>query len=79
MEIKINVIEVASELADLAVRRELCDNEDLNECDGEWEKVYQNQKMMDGEVIICYTDKAQDLFNKIYDYYFNMLVDNQIN
>jgi len=77
MEIKINACFIASELADLAVRRELCDNENLEECDGEWEKVYQYAE--DEENVIIYTDKAQDLFIGIYDYYFNMLVDNQIN
>lgn len=77
MEIKINVIEVASSLADLAVRRELCDNESIEEGDGDWEKVYQYAE--DEENVTIYTDEAQDCFISWYDYYFNMLVDNQIN
>ena len=70
MEIRINILEVASELADLAVRRELCDNESLEEGDGDWEKVYEHTE--DG-LSTCYTDKAQERFNVIYDYYFDML------
>ena len=66
MDIKVNAIELASELADLAVRRELCDNESLDEGDGDWEKVYQHTKDCEGTT---YTDEAQDCFLGWYDYY----------
>ena len=69
MNITINLLEVCSELADLATRRELCNNESLDEGDGFWEEVYQKN----GNDTI-YTEKAQDVFNEIYDYYYNEIL-----
>lgn len=69
MNIKVNALELASELADLAVRTHICDNENLEQGDGEWERVY---KMEDD--IIVYTEQAQEIFNHCYDYYYNMLL-----
>lgn len=69
MKIKINVLELASELADLAVRREICDNESIEEEDGQWELIY----IKNGNVI-NYTEKAQDNFNILYDYYYNTIL-----
>ena len=69
MEITINLPQVASELADLATRREICDNESLDEGDDFWELVYQK----DGNGTI-YTEKAQDVFNGWYDYYYNEIL-----
>lgn len=40
MNVTINLLETASELADLAVRREMCNNESIEEGDGQWEEVY---------------------------------------
>lgn len=72
MNININVVEVSSELADLAVRREICDNESLEEGDGFWEEVYQYAK--DEENVIIYTEEAQDCFIRWYDYYFDIII-----
>ena len=76
MEIRINVLEISAELADLAVKRKLCGREDVEEHTEDWDKIYE---YTEDRLSTVYTDKAQDLFNDIYDYYFNMLVDNQIN
>jgi hypothetical protein len=70
MEIRINILEAASELADLAVKRELCVREDIEEDTEDWNKIYEYTE--DG-LSTCYTEKAQERFNVIYDYYFDML------
>jgi hypothetical protein len=63
MNIKINIIEVASELAEM----ELLEN---------WQDsllIYQEAENGD----TYYTDEAQDIFNDLYDKYFNFLYDMQ--
>ena len=59
MNIKINIIEVASELA----QNELLENwgDSLN--------IYNETD----ETETTYTDEAQDIFNDLYDKYFNFL------
>lgn len=69
MNVTINLLETASELADLAVRREMCNNENIEEGDGQWEKVY-----VQNDNVITYTEEAQKLFNDIYDYYYNVIL-----
>jgi hypothetical protein len=65
MNITINVIEVASELAEEIVCAKFEDDESL---------IYQETE--DGT---CYTEDAQELFNEWYDHYFNFLIDRQQN
>jgi len=62
--IKINSLEVASELADKKI------NEVLNNV---YDDIYHED--MDG---LSYTDKAQDLFNDYYDEYLTLLTNLQI-
>lgn len=58
--IKINILEVASELAHREIEKYFdCKVEDIYEWVSDEESKY--------------TDKAQDLFNGFYDYYFNFL------
>ena len=58
--IKINILEVASELAHKEIERHF----DFDES-----KIYDNSL----HTMTFYTEKAQDLFNGFYDYYFNFL------
>lgn len=58
MQIKINIIEVASELA----HKEVVTT--MNERGGE---VYDEEEE-------SYTEEAQDLFNDFYDYYYEFLL-----
>ena len=69
MNVTINIVEVSAELADLAVRREICDNESLDKNSEDWEKVYKEENK-----IISYTEEAQDVFNRWYDYYFDIII-----
>jgi hypothetical protein len=75
MEIRIDLLEASAELADLAVKREVCGREDIEEHTEDWDKIYEYvpSSMEDEDDIIVYTDKAQERFNVIYDYYFDML------
>ena len=57
MNIKINILEVASELADRDLQIEFDFDESL---------IYHDN----GET---YTDEAQDMFNDLYDYYYDFL------
>ena len=70
MNIEINVIEVASELAD----RDL-----IIAFKGEGGKnMFPNGIVEDQEGIDVYTDEAQDFFNNQYDYWFDFLLDRDI-
>lgn len=76
--ISINIVEVASEMADKELNRRqqialhykeyspypLLDN-------GIMKEVYED----DGETVaeVCYTEEAQDVFNELYDEYYNFL------
>ena len=59
MNIKINIIEVASELAEKEMIKYFSDDLEL----------YSDED----EYCIVYTDEAQDLFNTLYDKYFDLL------
>lgn len=67
-EVVVNDIELASELADLATRREMFDNESIDEDSDEWNKMY----VTDDEET-RYTEEAQDIFNGWYDYYTSQI------
>lgn len=60
MNVKINIIELASELASI----ELEDNW------GDSIRIYEDDE--DGECT-KYTDEAQDIFNDLYDKYYSMI------
>lgn len=62
MNIKINIIEAASELAD----------KELNEQYSEYFIIYEED-----EEETRYTEEAQDKFNELYDKYFNILYNMQ--
>lgn len=57
--VKINIVELASELADKELREKHQDGIDIDEEDGE-----------DGTK---YTEEAQDIFNDLYDDYYAMI------
>jgi hypothetical protein len=59
MNIKINVIEVASELAEKEMIKYFSDDLEL----------YSDED----EYCIVYTDEAQELFDQLYDKYFDLL------
>jgi hypothetical protein len=63
MNIKINIIEVASELAEM----ELLDN---------WQYSMRIYEELD-ETETIYTEEAQEIFNTLYDKYFNFLYNMQ--
>lgn len=66
MEITINVIEVASDLAHL----------DLQEF---WNEFYPTQSyMIEEDGTTRYTEEAQDIFNDKYDFYFTLLTNASI-
>ena len=61
MDIKINILEVASELAHLVVTAKFEDDDRL---------IYKDVT----QSVIEYTDEAQHLFNEWYDYYYDFLL-----
>lgn len=70
MEVKVNVIEVASELADAKLR----EYENRPDMAGLFPKgIY-----IETEDEVTYTDEAQDVFNTLYDSYFDFILDLEI-
>jgi hypothetical protein len=68
-EIKINLVEVASGLADLATRRDIVGNDDIEYSSDEWNKIY----IEDDEGIKYREEEVQEIFNKHYDYYYDII------
>lgn len=67
MNITINIIEVASELADKDL---------ITAFGGEGGKnIFPNGILEDQEGIDVYTDEAQEFFNRRYDYWFDFLLE----
>ena len=60
MNVTINILELASELAAIELENNWCDSI----------KIYEDDE--DGECTI-YTDEAQDIFNDLYDKYYIMI------
>jgi len=60
MNISINILEVASELANIQVHEKF--NNDNS-------KIYENET----DDVTVYTEEAQDAFNEWYDYYYGFL------
>jgi replicative DNA helicase len=69
MNITINIIEVASELAEKDLKRAFV------ECGYE---VFPNGIVENQEGIDVYTEEAQEFFNRKYDYWFDFLLDQNI-
>ena len=61
MEITINLLEAAAELAHEAIRAKFDDDDDA--------------MYILSDDTITYTDDAQDLFNEWYDHYYDLLFD----
>jgi hypothetical protein len=61
MNVEINIVEAAAELAEKSVRLELEEKENL---------IY----VFDKEGNSTYTEEAQELFNAYYDEYFDLLL-----
>jgi hypothetical protein len=60
MDIKVNVLELASELA----------HKDLVEMVGDENKLFEDPTAG----ITVYTEHAQDKFNELYDYYYDVIL-----
>lgn len=58
MTIKINIIEVASELAENEMKKHYLDDYEIYNDENDY---------------IIYTDKAQELFDSLYDKYYDIL------
>jgi hypothetical protein len=70
MNITINIIEVASELADKDLITAFGGDGGKNR--------FPNGIVEDQDGIDVYTDEAQDFFNNRYDYWFDFLLDRDI-
>jgi len=65
MEININLLEAASELAHEVVCAKFEDDDNA---------IYESTT----DTITSYTEEAQDLFNEWYDHYYNLLLNIQL-
>jgi hypothetical protein len=78
MNITINIIEVASELAD----KDLMDMQnsalEKNPHDLPFPNGIVKEIVEDGHEIVVYTDEAQEMFNDRYDYWFDFLLDQNV-
>jgi hypothetical protein len=63
----VNIVELASELADNQTKIVMFDNEMLSE----EEEALMYELDMDGNS--TYTEEAQDIFNGLYDYYYTVI------
>ena len=66
MEIKIDLLEVASELAHEVVCAKFEDDDSV---------IYESTT----DTITVYSEEAQDLFNEWYDHYYDLLINLKIN
>ena len=64
MNITVNIVELAAELA----QNELEKNSELTSNDAEF-GIWIN----DGNNCLIYSEKAQDIFNDLYDYYYSLI------
>ena len=65
MEVKVNVLELASELADVKLQQ-------FALLEG---GMFPNGVYVETEDEVSYTEEAQDKFNEYYDYYYDMILD----
>jgi hypothetical protein len=65
--VQVNIVELASELADNQTKIVMFDNEMLSE----EEEALMYELDMDGNS--TYTEEAQDIFNGLYDYYYTVI------
>ena len=66
--VSVNILELASELAENQTKIHMFDNDCLNE--EEEEQMYVTHS--DGTT--SFTEEAQDIFNNLYDYYYNVIL-----
>ena len=66
--VSVNIVELASELAENQTMIEMFDNDSLDE--EEEEQMYVTH--LDGTT--SFTEEAQDIFNNLYDYYYNLIL-----
>ena len=59
MNVTINIVELASELAEMEMEQN--------------RKVGEITTIEDGSGCIIYTEEAQNIFNELYDYYYSMI------
>jgi len=64
----INIVELASELAENQTMIEMFDNDSLDE--EEEEQMY----VIHSDGTTSFTEDAQDIFNPLYDYYYNLIL-----
>jgi len=77
MEIKINVIEVASDLAHESMKDEIKFNEAFHNYPSE-EDLYEPGNPEAPDEGLIYKEKYQEIFNRWYDYYFEMITNRQL-
>jgi hypothetical protein len=66
--VSVNIVQLASELAENQTKIEMFDNDCLDE--EEEEQMYVSHS--DGTT--SFTEEAQDIFNPLYDYYYNVIL-----
>lgn len=71
-EVLVNIVLLASKLADNETKIRLFDNDNLSE--EEEEQMYELD--MDGSSI--YTEEAQKIFNNLYDYFYHEILSCQV-
>jgi hypothetical protein len=71
MEATINILELASELADSHTVQKFAETKGCSV--KKFLELYYNEVYVEGEWCISYTDEAQDVFNEYYDFYLDFI------
>ena len=66
--VSVNIVQLASELAENQTMIEMFDNDSLDE--EEEEQMY----VIHSDGTTSFTEEAQDIFNPLYDYYYNVIL-----
>lgn len=72
MNIEINILELASDLAHERAMEEMIDEGHITDNDGMWTLDQDSEEDGSGECYV-YTSEAQDVFNRWYDYYYSKI------
>jgi hypothetical protein len=78
MNITINIIEVASRLADDDLMNMQNSALEKHPHDLPFPNGIVKEIVEDGQEIVVYTEEAQDMFNERYDYWFDFLLEQNI-